>query len=119
MFNIIIYIIIALLYNFFVHNLASVMYKDLQFDEKQSRTIMLIMIFGCVGIVVGKLYEPRNKFAGNGLILGGIFLLLTVLINYWSSIDDSIKLFGTAGLLILAAYFGKTYGQPSLEAESS
>lgn len=108
-FNIIIYTVIALLYNLFVHNLASVSYKDQQYNEKHTNTIMMLIIFGCLGLLVGKLIGDVNKFASNGLFYGGLLLLLTVLLTSWETISDEIRLGLLMGIIFCVVFYAHKY----------
>jgi len=109
--DIFIYASIAILYNLFVHNLASMTYKDLQYDEKHNSTIIMLIIFGAIGVFVSKAINKHkkydNKYAKNGLYYGGILLILTALLTNWSDIGGEFRLFGVGiifGLLIWYSY---------------
>ena len=54
--DIILYIGIAILYNLVVHNFASMTFKDLQYEEKHENTLIMLVIFGILGIAISKLF---------------------------------------------------------------
>jgi len=110
-FDIIIYASIAIMYNLFVHNLASITYQDLQYEDKHNNTIIMLVIFGIMGIVISKIIGDKkkydNKYVKNGLYYGGILLILAALITNWTEIGSELKLVGMAlglGLLIWYGY---------------
>jgi H+/Cl- antiporter ClcA len=110
-FDIFIYISIAIIYNLFVHNLASITYEELQYDEKHDNTIIMLVIFGIAGIIVSRCINKNkkynNKYAKNGLHYGGILLSLTALLSNWSDIGSEIRVLGFSvvfGLLIWYSY---------------
>lgn len=109
--DIIIYISIAIVYNLFVHTLASVSYKDLQYEEKHQNTIVMIILFGGIAILVSKIMDDRNKkfknsYVSKGLYYGGILLLLTALCANWEDIAQETKLFVVAGILGFLIWYG-------------
>ena len=105
--DIFIYTSIAIMYNLFVHNLASITYQDLQYEEKHNSTIIMLIIFGAIGIAISKIINKHkkynNKYAKNGLYYGGILLIITALLTNWSDIGGEFRLIGVGiifGLLI-------------------
>lgn len=109
--DIILYVSIALMYNLFVHNLASVSYKDLQYEEKHQNTIVMLVLFGGIGILISKIMDDKNKkyknsFVSKGLYYGGILLILTSLFANWESIAEELKLFVVAGVLGCLMWYG-------------
>lgn len=108
-FDIFIYTSIALLYNLFVHNLASITYEDLQYDEKHDNTIIMLVIFGITGLIVSRCINNNkkynNKYATNGLYYGGVALLVTALLSNWSDIGNEIRVVGFSLLLGLLIWY--------------
>ena len=51
---------IAIMYNLLVHNLASLSYRELQYEEKHANTIVMLILFGGIGILVAKVLRERN-----------------------------------------------------------
>lgn len=110
-FDILIYTSIAITYNLFVHNLASITYQDSQYEEKHDSTIIMLIIFGAIAIIVSRVInknkEYNNKYAKNGLYYGGILLITTALLTNWSDIGGELRLLGAGlvlGLLIWYSY---------------
>lgn len=108
-FDIFIYASIALIYNLFVHNLASITYEDLQYDEKHDNTIIMLIIFGIAGLIVSRCINNNkkysNKYASSGLYYGGIVLLITALLSNWSDIGNEIRVVGFSLLLGLLIWY--------------
>lgn len=102
--DITIYVSIAIMYNLFVHNLASISYKDLQYEEKHQNTVVMLVLFGGIAILVSKIMDDKNKkfknsFVSKGLYYGGILLLITAIFANWESIAEEMKLFVVAAIL--------------------
>lgn len=98
----------------FTHHMASVMYKDLPFDQKNINTITLLIISGVVGIVLGKLIlskdkELKNSSVENGLTYGGWILIITALFVKWQNTTDGLKLILTACFLIYVIWLSYKY----------
>lgn len=95
-FDILIYACIAIMYNLLIHNLASVAYEDLQYDDKDTNTIIMLIIFGFGAIIVSKIINNKkkynNKYVRNGLYYGGILLLVTSLFTNWTDVGNEMKL---------------------------
>lgn len=116
------YISIAILYNLFVHNLASISYKDLQYNEKHQNTIVMLILFGAIAIIVSKIIEKNNKkkkqgYVSRGLFYGGILLILTALFANWDAIISELRLFMLAGALILIIWYGHNREKKQLKKE--
>lgn len=125
LFDIILYVSIAIMYNLFVHTLASISYKDSQYDEKHQNTIVMLILFGGIGILVSKIMDDKNKkyknsFVSKGLYYGGILLILTALFANWESIVEEMKLFivgGVFGCLIWYGYQRETSINEKIEED--
>jgi len=106
----IIYISIAIMYNLFVHNLASISYKDSQYEEKHQNTIIMLILFGGIGILISKMIDNKNKknnsLVSKGLYYGSILLLLTALVANWESIMEEMKLFIIGGVFGCLLWYG-------------
>ena len=119
--DIIIYVSIAIVYNLFVHNFASSSYKNCQYDEKHQNTIIMIVLFGAIGIIVAKMMEKNNKNKkkqsniAKGLYYGGILLLLTALIANWDSVVEETRMFIAAGVLGCLIWYGYQKEKASLK----
>ena len=103
--DIILYSGIAIMYNLFVHNLASITYKDLQYEEKNYNTIIMIILFGGFGILIAKLLHEKykqydNPYVTNGLFYGGVLLILTSLFANWDAIAQEMR------FILITAIFG-------------
>lgn len=110
-FDIVLYISVALLYNLLIHNLASISYRDLPYNDKLANSTIMLILFGGIGILVSKLINERNKelkdsFVSKGLYWGGILLILTAIFANWDKITEEIKLLSIAGLLGGIIWYG-------------
>ncbi len=106
-----IYVAIAIMYNIFVHNLASLTYKDLQYNEKHQNTSIMLILFGGIGILVAKIMaehkSSKNSPVVNGLYYGGIVLALTSVVANWDEITGEVKLIAIGATLGLLIWYGK------------
>jgi len=96
-----IYLSIAFLYNILVHNIASFLYKDQQYDEKNKSVTTFIIIAGIFAIVISKLIEDKDNkhiLVVKGMMIGGILLLITVLLVNWENITEEIKIIMMMGI---------------------
>jgi len=89
---------IAIVFNFFIHSLASVTFKDLQFNERNTKTITMIIFFGIMALVITQFIIDRHKQYNNSIVskgfkLGGLLLIFTALFANWNSVQDELKLF--------------------------
>lgn len=99
--NPVIYLSIASIYNILVHNVASFLYKDQQYDEKNKSVTTFIIIAGIFAIVVAKLIEDKDDkhvLVVKGMTIGGILLLITVLLVNWENITEEIKIISMMGI---------------------
>lgn len=116
------YVSIAILYNLFVHSLASISYKDLQYNDKHQNTIIMLILFGAIGILISKIIEKNNKkkkqgYVSKGLFYGGILLILTALFANWDSIIGELRLFMLAGALVILIWYGHNREKKQLQKE--
>jgi hypothetical protein len=90
-------LMIAVFYNMFFHKLGNVLYNDLEFQQRKENTISVIFIAGIIGLSIGYLlclddFEYQSLSVGHGLQIGGVFLLVSSLLNNWTEMDDGLKL---------------------------
>lgn len=109
--DITLYVSIAIMYNLFVHSLASVSYKDMQYEEKHQNTVIMLILFGGIGILISKIMDDRNKkfknsFVSKGLYYGGLLLIVTAIFANWQSIAEEMKLFLMAAILGCLIWYG-------------
>lgn len=109
-----IYILIAIFYNIFIHHLASMVYKDLPFEEKFRKTTVFLFLAGILAIIISKCFLDENKKYSNslvskGLSLGGFILIATVIFVNWEHMTDIFRLalsgFFFFGIIWLAYYY--------------
>jgi len=122
-----IYLSIAFLYNILVHNIASFLYKDQQYDEKNKSVTTFIIIAGIFAIVISKLIEDKDNkhiLVVKGMMIGGILLLITVLLVNWENITEEIKIImmmGIFGYILWIAFNkkNKLNGKYKMEQEET
>lgn len=110
--DILLYFGIAITYNILVHNFASMTYKDLQYKDKHQNTIIMLIIFGVLGILISKLMDEKyksfkNSYVSNGLYYGGVLLILTAVFANWEFITTEMKFFfiiALFGILLWYSY---------------
>lgn len=105
---------IALLYNLFIHHIASTIYKNLGYHEKNQSINTFLIASGISGIVISKLILKKDQkysdsVVSKGLVLGGILLLLTVSLISWTDMSDETRLLisgaGFVSILYIANKF--------------
>src|SRR3972149_6326672 len=89
--NVGIYTCIAVLYNIFVHNITSAMYRNEVYEEKFKKSVTILFIAGIAGIVASKLLY-KNSVVSMGLCIGGALLILTSIFANWEHVSSEIKL---------------------------
>lgn len=109
--DITLYVGIAIMYNLFVHNLASITYKDLQYEDKQKNTIIMLILFGGFGILIAKMITEKftqynNLYVSNGLFYGGVLLILTALFANWDTIAQEMRFIMITGIFAGLVWYG-------------
>ena len=94
----VIYVTIAVLYNLLAHNIASFMYRDMQFDDKNAQTISFLFMIGILGMVISLIIGIKSPI-GIGFMLGGTILVLTSVCANWTAIAEEMKLLVMALML--------------------
>ena len=102
---------IAIMYTLVINLVAAASYKDLQYEEKMSNTLVMLILFGGIGILISKVLKEKNKelkdsSVGKGLHYGGILLILTSIFANWQNISEELKLLAFAGILGGLIWFG-------------
>jgi undecaprenyl pyrophosphate phosphatase UppP len=92
-----VYVIIATLYNIFIHLLTSRIYKNALYNEKYTSSVVFLIISGVVGIVISKIFmehykKYKNNVVSRGIYVGSIMLILTALFSTWDGVSDAFKL---------------------------
>nr|QBK88542.1 MAG: hypothetical protein LCMiAC01_02190 [Mimivirus LCMiAC01] len=116
MFDKSIYIFIAITYNLFAHAMASMLYKNIPYEEKHHNTIMFLVVAGIVAIVIAKIHLKKDNkdkdkdkddkkeksvaHISKGLTVGGILLLITAAFANWENLTDSFKLIVSGACLL-------------------
>lgn len=104
--DILISISISILYVFFIQKISEMTIKDLEYNERIQKEIIISLIGGIVGYIIAiylleiKKYKIKNKAVKYGILLGSTFIIINALIFNWLIIDNDIKLFIIGCLLI-------------------
>jgi hypothetical protein len=88
---------IAIFYNLLIHHITSMMYIDLPYEEKLSKTVVFLFMAGICSIIVGLLIVKGNQKISNsvvsqGLVLGGAILIITSIFANWENIGQEMKI---------------------------
>lgn len=111
--DIISFLVIAISYNIFVHQVVTSLYRSYSYEEKIDYGIAFIFLAGFVGIILSKLLLKEEdtystSVVSMGLLVGGVFLIGTAILVNWENISDDVRLFLTTILFIsLVCYFYK------------
>ena len=109
-----VYITIAISYNLFVHHLATILYRNMNYKEKFDSTTTFIFIMGIIGIVISKLILKPEDIYSESVIsmclgLGGILLILTSVIVNWNEMSDDMRLIISTCIFIGLVWSFYTY----------
>ena len=107
--DIAVYSLIAISYNIFIHHLTTMLYKDLPYEQKYSKSITFLVIAGLVGIIASRCILDEQAIYSEsvvsmGLGIGGALLLATVVLINWENLDDIIKI-GISGSIFVALLY--------------
>ena len=113
-FDVLVYIIIALILNIFAHQVACSAYKNCPYDEKYEKSMILLFVLGISAIVSSNFLIKRDqKYSESvvsiGMTLGGLLLILTVIVVNWGDMTDEIRLFISGLFLIFVLYYFYNY----------
>lgn len=108
---------LGLIYYVFVQKLAEVVFPG-QNDKSRQSTLAFLVVAGIVAIVVALTFFANNKTyknatIKNGLVVGGIILLLYPTLTNWDTLANETKLLLIGALLaglVWYVYRGKGSG---------
>ena len=88
------------MYIILLEKLIEVSYQNLPVCDRNSRKFITMFALGIITIGITRYHEElpqldflQDKVIHDGLCLGGILLTSKITINYWSQMDDRLKLF--------------------------
>ncbi|ARF10543.1 hypothetical protein Hokovirus_2_70 [Hokovirus HKV1] len=107
------YFIIPILYNVFVHVIASVVNQNLPYKDKHSNSLLIMYIFGILGIIVykmkyGKMDELMN-ICLYGIGIGGLLLIITAILIDWHNLNDITQVILISVIFIAIFYYYYDY----------
>lgn len=87
---------IAIFYNLLIHHITSMMYVDLPYEEKLSKTVVFLFMAGISAIVVALLVvkgdqKMSESVVSQGLALGGAILIVTSIVANWDNVSQEVK----------------------------
>jgi hypothetical protein len=91
-FDIMLYLSIAIFLNIFIHVFANYSYRDLQVEDKIKKTTSLLIIVGIISVAVSFVLSSKKKIISNGFKYGGLLLILTAIVTSWGDIYNELKL---------------------------
>lgn len=113
LFDITVYGSIALIYNLFIHQLTSTVYKNYSYDEKMSYSVYTILIAGIIALVLSKIMAKNKKYTESvvamGLGLGGSLLIFTSILVKWEGVTDGVKVALTGLAFVTIIYLCYKY----------
>lgn len=98
--------VITISYNIFVHQFASIAYKNSPYDKKEKYTTLTLVIAGILAMVASKMlankYDQKinENILALGLGIGGLISIITAILCTWNKINDGLK------LILLVLLFG-------------
>ncbi len=101
--NIILTLIVVFFYILFFEKFGDVAFTNQTTCKKNSSIFVFLFLISCISIfgVKKKVFKINNKIIRNGVLYGGIGLILKRVLMYWGQMNDQMKLvvIGLFGLL--------------------
>lgn len=90
-------IIIAIIYNVGAHLIASNTSKELDYNDRIGRTVLVLLAAGAVAVFTATRIKKTNKKRKNlvlaqGLWYAGLMLIVTPLLLIWTGVSNDMKL---------------------------
>jgi hypothetical protein len=101
--NIILTLVVVFFYILFFEKFGDVVFNNQTTCKKNSSIFVFLFLISCLSIfgVKKKVFKINNKIIRNGVLYGGIGLILKRVLMYWGEMNDQMKLvvIGLFGLL--------------------
>ena len=108
-------VVVALTLNLVAHMIASNTSKELTYEDKVNRTVMVLATIGLVAVFTAKRIKGSDKqnrkylvFA-QGLWYGGLLLILTPLLVVWGGVENDMKIVLLTILMGLIVCYTKSW----------
>ena len=97
-FEAIVYIIIAIVFNYFTFQLMDTLFSHLQYEDRKDKKFTTLLVIGIIGMVLSKiLADKNNRFynnvAGIGFYLGGLFMIFIASTSHWYDMSKELRTF--------------------------
>jgi hypothetical protein len=103
----------SIIYNSFFYQIINILYKNIPFEEKKNKSVILLVIGGIIGIVLTNLHfeqiDNDYKPIKLGIRYGSYFLLVSTFINYYELMNNETRLFFTISIFSSIIYYYKKY----------
>ena len=114
MLNTFMIIIIAIMFNIFIHAMITIFYKNYPYHERHHNGIVFMIVAGILGIIVAKMYldkndKYKNSNVSKGIAYGGILLIITGALSNWEKLDGGFKLLLSGAALFLVIWLSYKY----------
>ena len=88
---------LGIIYTLFIQKLSDVLFTSLPYNDKYQKSLILLFIGGIVGIILAQTvftYNAtyKNNIIKQGLIIGGIILILYSTLTHWDKMINETKL---------------------------
>ncbi len=101
--NIILTLVVVFFYILFFEKFGDVVFSNQAKCKKNSSIFVFLFLVSCLSIfgVKKKVFKMNHKIIKNGVLYGGIGLILKRVLMYWGQMNDQMKLvvIGLFGLL--------------------
>ena len=92
--------------NFVAHHITSMTYRELSFEDRQNRSMVMLIVLGIAILILEKTLLQEKKYhnavVNKGLLVGGLLLIGTGILSNWTNMVDEMRLFLSGiGLAIL------------------
>lgn len=89
---------IGVLYTIIVQKIGEILTKDIKYDERVQKTLIIAFLGGIIGYIVAmSLFDKgsvlENRGVKYGMFFGSSLLIVNVIVFNWGSLDNDTKLF--------------------------
>lgn len=88
---------LGIIYSVFIQKFSDVMFANLPYNDKYQKSSIFLFLAGIIGIVLAQTIFTYNRTFKNeiikeGLVIGGIILILYPTLTYWDKMTNETKL---------------------------
>ena len=97
-FEALVYIILAIVFNYFTFQLIDTLFSNLQYEERKDKKFITLLITGVIGMVLSKILKDKdnyyyNNVVSNGFYLGGLFMIFIASTSHWYEMNKELRTF--------------------------